>query len=138
MKRLALVFFILVSTQSVFAVTEAIDMKMELYLDGVKVSSPRIVALEGHRAMVSQKSEEKAEETFIEVIATTDSEKTKDGIFMKFVVGYIKDGNRKIVSRPQILARPGEKAEIVVADDKLNETLRLNVIATRAQQPDVK
>ncbi len=137
MKRLALIFSILMLSPPLFAATDSIDMKMELYLNGQKVASPRIVTLEGHRAMVSQKNNDKDEETFIEVVAMSDSEKTKDGIFMKFVVGYIQGGKRKVVSSPQILARPGEKAEIVVADDKLNETLRLNVIATRAQQPDI-
>ena len=50
---------------------------------------------------------------------------------MKFNISIIgKNGERKIVFKPQILAKENEKAEIIINDNKENK-LSLSVIASK-------
>ena len=51
---------------------------------------------------------------------------------MKFKVGHIlKDGSRKIISRPTILSQAGEEASITIGEEGKKEEMNLKVIATR-------
>lgn len=68
----------------------------------------------------------------IEVIASEGEVQGNKGIMMKFVIGVIgKDGERIIVSQPQILARENVKAEIKEGQNGDKETLSLSVVAKR-------
>ncbi|MGZ3768544.1 MAG: hypothetical protein ACXVCP_02270 [Bdellovibrio sp.] len=104
-------------------------LKMELSMNGKKVSSPRIIVLEGEAGSVTQ--ETPTEKTFIEVVAKEGAIQNHKGILINFVVGYIgQDGKRNIVSKPQILAKENETAQVSVGENG-KETMSLSVVAQR-------
>jgi hypothetical protein len=56
----------------------------------------------------------------------------KQAIFMKFVVGQIAgDGSKTILSQPQVISIPNEKAQITVGENGKPEAVSLSVIATK-------
>lgn len=113
---------------SAFGATNGYDLKMELSMNGKHVSSPRVIVKAGETATVTQKTD--TEETFIEVVATEGEIQNNKGILMKMVVGTISsDGQRTIVSRPQILAKENEQALIQVGDK--DGEMSLSVVAKR-------
>lgn len=116
---------------SAFGSTKGYDLKMELSLNGKHISSPRIIVKEGETATVTQKTD--SEESFIEVVAIEGTVQNHNSIMMKFVVGTIsKNGERTIVSKPQILARENEPAQITVSEKENGPVqLSLSVIAKR-------
>lgn len=113
-----------------FASTNGYDLKMDLSMNGKHISSPRVIVKAGETATITQKTD--TEESFIEVVATEGEVQNHKGIVMKFTVGTIsKNGQRTIVSKPQILAMENEKAEIIVGEDGGKEQLSLSVVAKR-------
>lgn len=114
---------------SAFAFTNAYDLKMDLSINGKHVSSPHIFVKAGEMGSVSQKTD--TEENFIEVIATEGQVQNQKGIMMNFTVGYIgKNGERTVVSTPQILAKENEPALFTVGQKNGTE-LSLSVVAKR-------
>lgn len=106
------------------------DLKMELSMNGKKVSSPRIIVREGETGSITQETSN--EKTFIEVVAKEGEIQNHKGIMMNFVVGYIgQDGKRTIVSKTQILTKENETAQITVGNDDGKETMSLSVVAQR-------
>ncbi len=107
MKQILLGLGLLFSTTT-FATTNNYDLQMELSFNGKKVSSPRMIVKEGEKGSITSKNE--TEENFIDVVATKAK---NNGIMLKFKVGYVgKNGERKIVGEPAIIAREGEPAKI--------------------------
>lgn len=127
------IFLILVFS-SVFAgaETEKYDLKLELSVNGQLISTPSIRAIAGEKASIIQKNG--TEESFIDVVATEGQGqiKGKKAILMKFIVGTIKDGQRTILSQPQILALENSKAEITIKEPTGKENLSLSVVAKKA------
>lgn len=114
---------------SAFASTNGYDLKMDLSMNGKHVSSPRIIVKAGEKGTINQKTD--TEESFIEVVATEGQVQNNKGIMMNFTVGYIgKNGERTIVSKPQILAKENEPAQITVGEKDGTE-LSLSVVAKR-------
>lgn len=106
------------------------DLKMELSLNGKIISSPQILAKAGETATITQKTDD--QENFIEVTAIDGSILGNDGIMMTFVVGTVdKDGQRRILSKPQIFAKENKPSEITVEQDGSEEILSLSVVAKR-------
>lgn len=127
MKLIAIVLAFMGS--SAFASTNAYDLKMDLWMNGKHVSSPRIIVKAGEMGSISQKTD--TEESFIEVVATEGQFQNHKGIMMNFTVGYIgKNGERTVVSKPQILAKENEPALITVGEKDGTE-LSLSVVAKR-------
>lgn len=127
MKLLGLILVMI--SCSAFAATNGYDLKMDLSINGKHVSSPRVIVKAGEMATVNQKKD--TQESFIEVIATEGKVQNNKGIMMNFTVGYIgKNGERIIVSKPQILAKENEPALITVGEKDGTE-LSLSVIAQR-------
>lgn len=127
MKQLILALGILLTTPSFAAVTNY-DLKMDLSINGKKVASPRMIVKEGEKGSVSSKGD--SEENFIDVIATKGKGKS---IMMDFKIGYVnKDGQRKIISEPKIIALQGEPAQIEISQgaDKAHN-LSLSVTANK-------
>ncbi len=115
---------------SAFANPQVYDLKMELFINGKHISSPRIITRGNETASISQKTD--TEESFIDVIATEGEIDGNKGILMNFVVGLIgKDGKRKILSNPRILTRENEKAEIKVGNNRDADAMSISVIAKR-------
>ena len=106
---------------------------MDLAINGKKVSSPRLTVLEGEKGTITQ--EDKNGKTMIEVIAKENiAPNGKKGIFMNFTVSQIaQDGTAKIISQPQIIAFPKQKAEITVGDSSSKQELNLSVVANVAK-----
>lgn len=128
MGKILLAMICLLST-SVFASEKAFDLKIEMSVDGKHVSSPRIVVKEGEKGTVIQESN--GEKNFIEVVAKEGKAPNGvQGIHMAFVVGKIaNDGSRTVVSQPQILSIPNEKAQITIGEKGKPEVLSLSVVA---------
>lgn len=114
---------------SALAATNGYDLKMDLSMNGKHVASPRIIVKAGEMRTVNQKID--TEESFIEVVATEGQIQNNKGIMMSFTVGYIgKNGEKTVVSKPQILAKENEPALITV--EKKNGTeLSLSVLVKR-------
>lgn len=112
------------------APTTGYDLKMELSMNGKVVSTPRLIVRSGQTGSITEDSATR--KTFVEVTAMEGSVQNHKGIIMNFVVGVIgKDGKRTVLSRPNILAKENEKAEIEVSDKESGETLALSVIVAR-------
>lgn len=113
------------------------DIKMDLSLNGKVISSPQIIAKDGEVASITSGTEDG--EHFIEVTAIEESILGNKGIMMTFVMGKIeKDGQRIILSKPQLFAKENQKSEVVVepiaeqVDGGVGqEMLSLSVIAKR-------
>ena len=125
--------FCLLSSSFCLASTNGYNLKMDLSLNGKHVSSPSLMTKAGQKATVTQKTD--SGQTFIEVVANEGIKKGNRGVLMKFVVGMIsKSGKRTILSRPQILARENQPAEIVVSKGSESKPeVALSVIVQRRQ-----
>ncbi|MCC6138947.1 MAG: hypothetical protein IT287_09970 [Bdellovibrionaceae bacterium] len=133
MKIIFSIASLLISIQT-YANTKEFDIKAEISIDGKIVSKPQIITKPNETASISQDNGGKNAKTIIEVIASDDvSGKVKDGIMMKFTVSYINGKKRTVVSKPQIIAKSGETAEIAVGDKGQPDALMMKVIATRVQ-----
>lgn len=125
-----LVASVLVMSNSLFASSNGYDLKMEMSLNAKTISSPRIVVKENQTGSITQKTD--TEENFIEVTASEGQVGKNKGILMKFTIGSVlKNGQRTILSEPQILAKENEPAKILIDDGHGGEELSLTVIAKR-------
>ncbi len=115
-----------------YASTKSFDVKAALSIGGKLISKSHIITKPSELASISQK-DENSRETVFEVIATDSSEATKEGIMMKFSVSYNYRGKRTVISKLQIVAIPGEEAQISVGQVGKNESVNINVIATRVE-----
>lgn len=127
-------FLILISPYSNAAIrsTKAFDLDMQLSLNGKLVSSPRVLAKNGETALITQTVDGDDEQSFIEITALDGSILGNDGIMMTFTVGKIgPNGERKILSKPQVFAQENQKAEVTVeqVDGDNKEMLSLTVLA---------
>ncbi len=126
-----IIALILIAGTSAFAANKGYDLRMNLTVDGKLVSAPQMIVEEGKTATVTQKNES-GDESFIEVTASEGSVKNNNGILMKFTIGVVqKNGERKIISQPQILAKENKKAEITVGSNAGTKDMSLTVVATR-------
>jgi hypothetical protein len=128
MKILAMV--ILMTFGNAFAATNTYNIKMNLSIKGKNNYPTQITADEGKATTVTQKSNEKDDETFVDVITTKKLLKNnKEGISIKFTAGTIdKKGERHIQFNPQILAIENQSAQITEGD------LSLSFIVTKQIQ----
>ena len=127
-----LITLLLTSSVS-FAAKQAYEMKVELSINGQVVSRPKIRTLDGEPTTVTEKSENN-EETFVEVTASEGQGEIKGNkaILMKFKIGRIENGERKILAEPQIMAIENKKAEMNISSHTAqNHELNLSVTAER-------
>lgn len=117
-----------------FAATKAFDIKAEVSIAGKLISSPHVVTKPNELVSISQKGED-SKEILVELIASDfKSKDPKNGIMMKFTVSRVDAGKRTLLSTPQIVALPGEEAEITVGGDAAKpESVKVKVLATRLQ-----
>ena len=130
-------YFIILATGlfciNAFAGTKSFDVKAQVSINGKLISSPHIITKPNELASISQKGDNN-KQTLIELIASDYSTKdTKDGIMMKFTVSSIDNGKKTVISKPQIIALPGEPAEILVGETGKADSVRVSVVATRIQ-----
>ena len=110
--------------------TQKFEVNVELSIDGELVSSPHMIVPNGESSSVTIKNK-KGEEMVLQLRASDLPKKgLKQGVIMRFAVGYNRDGKTEIISRPHILANIGEAAELSVHDTKTSETIKIKAIAT--------
>jgi hypothetical protein len=121
--------FFFISTA--LAATPVYLLSLDLTLNGKKVASQGLTATSGKKSEITQKSSEGAQ-SFIEV--TPEQIKEEAGkIHLKFVVGIIeKNGERRILSAPEMIVTEGKQASITVGEDDGPESLTLSVMAQRS------
>lgn len=125
--KLITIFTLALSAQASIAATRGYDLTIDYSLNGQRVTSPRVIVKEGETATIIRKVGD--EETFIEVEATEGQMMDKSGIKMKLAVGTIsKDGERRIISQPELLTTEKAPAELTI---KGEETISLSVHAKR-------
>jgi hypothetical protein len=114
-----------------FAATGSYNIKSVLSINGKHIASANVVTNAGEQAMVTQKGED-GRETFI---AVTPSEgqgqiKGRKAILMKFVVGIIENGERKVLGEPQIMTAENSTTEVSIAHPgEAKDAFSLSVIA---------
>ncbi|MFS4460769.1 hypothetical protein [Bdellovibrio sp. HCB2-146] len=125
MKSLIVAFVLLGS--SAFAAGPNYDLKMELSLEGKHVLSPKVIVPAGETASVDDGK------TFVEVVANEGAIQDHKGILMKLTVGTIgKDGKRKILATPQVLAKENQAAQVTVESANGGPAdLSLSIVAKR-------
>lgn len=113
-----------------FAVsTPVYKLNVDLTLNGKPVASQGFLATEGKKSEIQQKNSD-GSGTFIEVTAEDIDGEIKS-IHMKFVVGTLVKGQRRILSTPEIIAVEGKLATITIGSDEDPEHLTLTVLANR-------
>jgi hypothetical protein len=108
------------------------ELKMELYLNGQHISSPRVITKEGEKAVITQENSSNLK-TELEVIVKEEmTPNRKIAIMMDFTISQVsKDGVKTILSKPRILSIYNEQAKIIQSDEDGNEVLNLSVIANK-------
>lgn len=115
---------------SAFATIKEYDLKMDLFMNGKKVSSPRIAVRPGEVGNIIQESDN--EKNFIDVIATEGSYQNHHGILLDMIIGAIdKAGKRTILAKPRILTNENEPAQISVGEENGKKNLSLTVVTQR-------
>jgi hypothetical protein len=128
-----MVFALVLLPSLSFAAPEAFRIKSDLSINGKYVASAKIITNAGEQAMVTQKGED-GRETFI---AVTPSEgqgqiKGRKAILMKFIVGVIENGERKVLGEPQVMTAENSKAEISMGrPGDAKDSFSLSVVAER-------
>jgi hypothetical protein len=125
-----LVIVLLITFGKAFATTNTYNIKMNLSIKGKNNFPTQVIAEEGKATTVTQKSNDKDDETFVDIITTKKVLKTnKEGLSIKFTAGTIdKNGERHIQFKTQILAIENQSAQIQDGD------LSLSFTATRQIQ----
>jgi hypothetical protein len=116
MKFAAILFLI---ANASFASVQKYDLNMELSLDGKKVMAPKMIVLDCKSASISE--QKKGDGSFLDVIAT---ENTGKGILMKFKVGRLENGMRRVLGEPSIIALDGQPAKIEMSNVSLFVTAK--------------
>ena len=127
-KASLLVSFLFLSTA--FAVSKPVyKLNVDLTLNGKPVASQGFLAIDGKKSEIQQKNSD-GSGTFIEVTAEEiDGELNR--VHMKFTVGTLVKGQRRILSAPEMIVTEGKSASIAVGDEEDSEHLTLTVLANR-------
>lgn len=124
---------LLLCSSVAMAAPEAYHIESELTVNGKRMGTARIITLANEKAEVAQNTDD-GNGYFIGV---TPSEgqgeiKGRKAILMKFVVGIIEKGQRKILGEPQIMTAENNKAEVSVGRPGAStDSFNLSVIAER-------
>lgn len=127
----ALVLGLLLISSQAFATTNGYDLKMDLSLNGKKISSPRLYVKEGEVASIEQKNN--TDSSYIEVKATESIVDKKKRIKMNFTVGIVdKFGQKVITSKSNVIAKENETVKVVLSENEDNSKhLSLSIVAKR-------
>lgn len=127
--KFLLTLSILLMSVSAVAASNIYNINVKISTDGQPETASGLTIEEGKTGTIV--SETNVEKSYFEVVATEGEFDGNKGILMKFVVGSIlKDGSRKVISQPTILAKAGEEASIEIGNNK-KEKMTLKVIASR-------
>lgn len=124
---------LILSSSIAMAAPETYRIESELTVNGKHMGKARVITLANEKAEVAQNTDD-GHGYFIGV---TPSEgqgeiKGRKAILMKFVVGIIENGQRKILGEPQVMTAENSKAEISVGRPGANtDNFNLSVVAER-------
>lgn len=126
-----LIFFFSVS--SVLAAAKPVyKLALDLTLNGKHMTSQGVMATNLQKSEIQQKSEN-GTESFIEV--TPQALVDEPGkVHLKFSIGLIVKGERRILSMPEMIVSEGKQATITIGEDDGPESLTLSVLAHRQLQ----
>lgn len=91
-------------------------LDMKLSLDGKVVSAPKIVAQEGMKAELADVDQKTKNGTFIEVTAHRVDSIKDNQAFLQMVVGKVTNGQKEIISTPQLVALENEEAAMEIGE----------------------
>lgn len=118
MKMMIIATFLLIN--STFAAIKTYDLKMNVSLDGKSISNSKILAEEDKTTTITSADAN----NFIEVIPT----KYQDKVLMKFTVGKIENGERKIICTPEIIVKENDPVTMTMQDnDNVSKQLSISV-----------
>ena len=99
-----------------FAGSQAIELNVDLSLNGKHIMSPKILAKDGEKTTVT--SGQGAERTYMEVIATERLLNNKKAVQMNFVIGTINAGGKKtVLSNSTLITRENNRGEIQTVEE---------------------
>lgn len=121
------------SSSIVMAAPETYHIESELTVNGKHMGKARVITLANEKAEVAQNTDD-GNGYFIGVTPSEGQGEIKGhkAILMKFVVGIIENGQRKILGEPQVMTAENSKAEISVGRPGTNrDSFNLSVVAER-------
>ena len=124
---LTLATFIFAS--SAYADKRAIELSVDLSLNGKHVMSPTIHTLDGEKTTVTSGQGE--DRTYIEVVATQKLLNNKRAVVMNFVVGtFAADGSKTVLSSASLITRDSNRGEIQSIDKATGESVVISAKPT--------
>lgn len=132
---LSLGFFFAAAASAAPGNDKIYKLSVNLAING-KPTRMTIITRASSQASLSETSEETGEGVFVDVVPEPSMEKP-DTVVMNFKVGTVgKFGERKILARPQVVTREGQRAE-VTSEDEHGMKVELGVVAsvTDGQSP---
>lgn len=134
MKSMLLILPLYFLGQGLHAATHIYDIKFALKVNNQPSTESRVLASEGETATVTHTSGKTRR--FIDVVAKEGSLGGHNGILLNFTIAEQGlDGQKKIISRPQILASNNQQAMIQVSGNNAkshrSSKMELKVVAQR-------
>ena len=115
----------------ILAATNGYEIKIDLALNGKRISQPTILVKEGELATVDQKNSK--DSSYIEVKAAEIMVADKKRIKINFTVGIVdKFGQKAVTSKHNVIVRENETTKITLDENEDNSKhLSLAVIIKR-------
>ncbi len=104
------------------------DINFDLALDGKHLVSAKVKATAGKKSTLVQEND--SGKNIIDLVATEEN----GAIFMNFTISQIgKNGEKKVLSKPSIVARENERAKIEMGQNNSDaEHMSLSVLAKKS------
>ena len=113
---------------SAFAGNRAIELSVDLSLNGKHIMSPTILTKDGEKNTVT--SGHGADRTYMEVIATEKTLNNKKAVHMNFVVGtFTASGRKTVLASSTLITRDNNRGEIQTTE-KDGETVVISAKPT--------
>lgn len=125
--KILICFLMFISMQAALAARPRIDVKTELLVNGKVVASPRIIAVSGESAEITQGARNSKDRMRMKILAKPTSEKT-DEIMVDMDLEYTV-GDRRLHSTPQVFARAGQQATLTLEESTKEEKIQLKITA---------
>ena len=116
----------IVSGTAAAATMKQYDLKINYALNGKPITGSHVIVKPGETATVI--NGRGGEETFMDVTAVEESD-FGTGMKVKFVLGKIENGERKILSTPEIMTDENGKGTIISGEMETEDRMSLSVLA---------
>ena len=119
---------LLLMASTAMAADTALNLDIELSINGAVVTQSEIITLSGQKASIQPSVE--GEGYFIEVTPTVEKD---NQIQMQFVVAKVNGSKKTVLSEAQIITLLGQVAQIQQGNTDSKESLSLTVTASEHQ-----